>query len=434
MPAPPTALITGMRDGTVFRHAFFYMAHSGGAVRAWDGIGEHVYDGNTYLGVGGLAAVSGLSQSADIQNHAVEVELNGVPLSAMQDTDPDIRGNAATITLVWMQVDGTVIAARTVFSGIGDILVSEIDEKTLKLTARLKGKLADWGSPVRANYTLNDQLRRHPGDTGFSEMSELENLTVSGWSITAEATGSAMVSGYYERFAMADSADYVVIGSDQWGCNLGTTWHAPAGMFLVTALYVSGGNTVGNNYYTEEGSTTRFCYVVGNSNIGHASKTATGAGGAHDSLYTDVAGDARASASGVRIFQNGVSFSYTRLRRAATIADGTAGAETLVTQATGITRFGAAKFLRRSGVAWTGAINTSWLPLIIDNTRGLVFDTDISGYTEATTGAAVTVSGGGVLQVGGADCKLSTTGMVLSPGNRRILRGGGATNYLRVFT
>lgn len=190
MPAAPSALITALRVGTCVRHMFFKMTHDDGDVLAWDGVGDFDFNGDTYLGVAGLAEIGGVSNSSDIQNHAVTVRLNGVPLSVFRGVSPSIRNQTAELYAVWISTEtGLAIASKLVFAGFGDFLTTRLTEETISLTATIRAPHSDWSVVPRAYYTSADQSRLHPGDTGCDYTSALENAVIAGWQSTpASAT------------------------------------------------------------------------------------------------------------------------------------------------------------------------------------------------------------------------------------------------------
>jgi hypothetical protein len=200
MPAAPTELVAAVRAGTCARHHFFKMTHTSGTVLAWDGVGDFVFNGDTYLGVASLMEIGGVSNSADIQNHAVSVKLNGVPLSDFRGVEPSIRGQTALLYAVWISVDtGIVLGYKLLFSGLGDYLTTRFSGDTVQLAANIRAPHADWSVVPRAYYTGVDQARLYPGDTGCDLVSRLENAVIAGW----QATPGSVADLLYYRANMS---------------------------------------------------------------------------------------------------------------------------------------------------------------------------------------------------------------------------------------
>jgi hypothetical protein len=187
MPAPSPALIAGTRDGSIARHIFFRLTHPLGNVLVWDGIGEFLFNGETYTGVGGFIEVTGVSMSWEIQNTVPSITLNAVPLSAIQTINPNIRGESASLWAVWVARQGySIVSSKQLFSGLGDVVKSRLNGDTLSLTAFLRSPQADWGATPFSYYNSVDQQRLFPGDSGCDLTSSLENAVIAGWRSTSD--------------------------------------------------------------------------------------------------------------------------------------------------------------------------------------------------------------------------------------------------------
>jgi hypothetical protein len=434
MPAPPSNLITALRGGVVARHLFFYLDHPSGAVRVWDGIGEMIFGGSTYLGVGGLASIEGLSNSADLQNHSPSVALNRVPLTTLQSNTSNVRNRTATIAVGFFNEAGALIASRTLFTGKGDYLITKITEDEARVTLKLRGKISDWSLAPRAYYTPNDQAALYPSvtDRGLDSVRSLENANVSGWASTVESSG-----GNIGRVGMMlrDSGTGTLMHATGRG---GIICISTGGTYFVYQSRIGLNNLTGQAFEEEtSGATTNVASVTGYLNFSGAN------------AYVDSSGDGR-SAGGKLIFPVTTSTTQ-KVKRLATIAsNGTATAET-VNVASAIFRNGAGTnydmFHRSTGSLTYGALDTS--AAIINNVRGFVFITGstlchisnqntghtVTSYVEDVTNTAVSISGSR-LQVSGVNCVVSTTGVILSSGGRRIKPSGGdsTTDYLRVIS
>lgn len=448
MPAPPSTLLAALRAGSVSRHCFFEMDHSQGHIYAWDGIGTFTFNGNDYLGVAGYVQIDGISDSGDIQNHDIWVTLNGagVPQIAgygvlpqcslggsLATTDLYIRGRAATLTLAWLDENGTVIASNLILSGVGDIIKIPPVGDTFAVRARIRPPVAAWNSPPRAYYTPEDQAAAgFPSDTGFDYVANLQNSTASGWSNVAVIGNANIIvfgpSGKEPEFHPIQNANTGnLLGDDTFGLTVccGNGIISPPG-FSAKLSSVSLAQ-----FFEEE---TTAVNPVGSGSAG-GNLLVSGS-----PVTIDGSGVAR-TALGKRIL--GPSQDATRvIREQALIASlGSLGTETFATPLSGQT---ARQALQRSGAVNARFVydNKNGASVFGYNTggnAGLHLSVKVSGvttlltYVEDVTGTAVTCNP--TLQVGGSNCKLSTTGIVLSPlGHKIVLSGGDPTQeYLRVW-
>lgn len=415
MPAPSNTLLTALRAGTVSRHLFFKMTHSEGTVLAWDGIGKFALLGDTYLGING-GNIAGVSDSRDIQNHEVVVGLSGVPLEALHTTDPNIRNEDATILAAWISEDGTVVASKVLFEGYGDNLRTKIDGDSLTISAKLRGKLADWSSVPGNFYTDNDQRRTYEDDSGFQFVKELENSTVAGWSKDVEATAAAILNSNPTTYRRPiESIGGELIGHDAFGMTARGNG----------ASNLTGDKSSDAEYFVEE---TSGAYVTLSGNNWQV-------GGVN--LYLDISNDVR-TAGGKLVKLDKDAGSTDKLRKITTIAsDGTAGADYVASVS-----LGAVSVLSKNG-ATINTTDSDRINLIFDNADGAAVQR-VSGtarnaalaenYVEDVTGTAITFDGSDHMQVGGGDCLISNTGVVLSPGNRRLVLASDTSHFLRIWT
>lgn len=434
MPAPPAGLVTAVRNGTVARHTLLRMTHSGGTVLAWDGVGELLFGGEVYLGAVGPARVQGLGEARDLQNNTVTVALNGVATPALAITDPSVKGQAATITHVWLDETGAAVASRVAFAGFGDTLEMLPNGETSALVLTLRSPVADWSDVPSRYYAPTDQERIFAGDTGFSQTPGLQNKVVTGWGPTPEGSGGYML-GYSNPsigalYAARDSLTGTLIGSGTKGHVLFTGPTGGASSFW--RVFDAAGNIW---QATEQTSTT----LIGKDVPGYAS-TAAGrcpidvngavqtAGGSFIEMYT-TGGVAGGGSSNLR-----------------TILP-TPPAATGPTATT--VQLGTAPIADRYKLTgFTVAGNFYHPAVIIDNALGYCVrhsvgtgpyltrdDGTTAFYVEEGTGTAVTCANaaGSLMKVGAGNCILDASGLILSPTNKRLIISGSPENHLRIW-
>lgn len=214
MSTPPPVLVSAIRTGAVVRELFFKLDHPSGIVRAWSGVGEFVLDGETYEGVYGLASVSGVEETSDIQTHDVEVELQGIPFSAAADLSLPVRNRAAQIVALWRNASGEQVGpARTIFKGKADVLTVGHTGDALTARLTLRSAAFDFRLTGQSYYSDAEQAVRFPGDTGFSGMAGLTNRSSAGWSLSATGADTIYVtaSGTGSAFVIEDTAGRRVV-------------------------------------------------------------------------------------------------------------------------------------------------------------------------------------------------------------------------------
>lgn len=220
MSAPPPALLSAIRSGDVVRELFFRLDHPAGIVRAWSGVGEFVLAGETYTGVFGLASVTGVEETADIQTHDVEVALNGIPFHAAADLSASVRNRDAQIVAVWRNASGAQVGpARTIFKGKADTLTVDHTGDNLIAKLTLRSAAFDFRLTGQSYYSDNEQGELYVDDTGFSFMSQLTNKNSAGWSLSGSSGGGGgggsgkvyvTATGSGSTFAIRDTAGRLI--------------------------------------------------------------------------------------------------------------------------------------------------------------------------------------------------------------------------------
>src|ERR1700730_5715686 len=70
-------------------------------VYVWSGVGDLVYAGNTYKGVGGLRKIGSCVESSDVQAYGTSVTLSGIDPNLLAESMADIQlGAPATVYFV----------------------------------------------------------------------------------------------------------------------------------------------------------------------------------------------------------------------------------------------------------------------------------------------------------------------------------------------
>jgi len=126
-------------------------------------------NGEEFLGVGGLGAISAAEESAELQAYGLTVRLSGVPRDSVSLALNDAyQGRRATVWEVPLDRDTfqPLAAPVVVFRGRMDTMAVEMGP-TATVTVRLENRLSDWERPRVRRFTSEDQQLAFPGDRGF---------------------------------------------------------------------------------------------------------------------------------------------------------------------------------------------------------------------------------------------------------------------------
>ncbi len=150
-----------------------------GMVYAHSGVGDVVFNGNTFKGVGQLGKISELQETTELQTYGFSLELSGIDsaLVAIALND-DIQGRAASIYLAFLDNDHKIIGDPVgPWAGRMDTLSGDIG-KTATLKLDIESRMADWERPRMRRYTDADQQKEYPGDKGLEFVSQMQEKEI----------------------------------------------------------------------------------------------------------------------------------------------------------------------------------------------------------------------------------------------------------------
>jgi hypothetical protein len=153
---------------------------STGTVRAWSGIGDLSWNGQTWVGTGTLLQVSQIQENAETVASGATITLSGVPTELISLALGSVRqGRAGKIYLGFFSSGSIVTDPVLVFEGKLDVPVIEEDGDTATIAIAYESRLIDLQKPRESRYTNEDQQRVYPGDLGFEFVPSLQEKTLN---------------------------------------------------------------------------------------------------------------------------------------------------------------------------------------------------------------------------------------------------------------
>jgi hypothetical protein len=149
-------------------------------VYVWTGVGDLVYNGNTYLGVGGLGSIGKITEATDVQAYGLTLTLSGIDPNLLNESLIDIKQGAPAI-LYFALLDSTGAIYGTpypMFSGNVDKSSVHLGVDSASISLQLENRLADLQRASNRRYTSADQQRYYPGDTIFSSVESLNDIAL----------------------------------------------------------------------------------------------------------------------------------------------------------------------------------------------------------------------------------------------------------------
>jgi len=154
--------------------------YGSGVLRAWSGIGDLIWAGNTYLGVGHLLSVSPVSETVQLKAEGVQFKMTGIPQARLaQVLGEDYQGRPAKLWIGVLDTAGNLIADPVmVLDGRMDTV--EIDEggDAAIITQHVESELIDLRRPRTSRYTDVEQKALYPGDRGLEFVASLQDQVI----------------------------------------------------------------------------------------------------------------------------------------------------------------------------------------------------------------------------------------------------------------
>jgi hypothetical protein len=144
----------------------------------WTGVGNLVWSGQTFVGVGSLAKVGVIQEGSDVHAYGTTVTLSGIdPVllgECMNDMEP---GAQATLWFGALSSAGTIIGSPyQVFAGTMDQPSVSVGVDTISITLALETKMLDLARATNRRYTSADQRRFFPTDSAFGWVESLNDM------------------------------------------------------------------------------------------------------------------------------------------------------------------------------------------------------------------------------------------------------------------
>lgn len=162
---------------TVVKLAIFCeIDFSGGAVRAWTGVGNITTLGRTFSGLGDLAGVSAIEETGEVAATNVTLELSGVPSAMISRVmSENVRCRPVRLWLGFMNEAFTDLLDEPlqIFAGRADPAVIKDNGVTATIHINVESRLVDLRRPRTRRYTHEEQVRRYAGDLFFESTAGL---------------------------------------------------------------------------------------------------------------------------------------------------------------------------------------------------------------------------------------------------------------------
>ncbi len=157
---------------------------SGGDVLVWTGIGDLVYDGDTYIGTGTFGGVTQVNERTDLSASGITFSLSGIPSSFVSTALGQVQqGRSCQLFMALLNTSTSAIINNPyeLFSGFSDVTILSEQGETSTISIQAENRLVDLERARIRRYTDEDQKSdtANASDVGFEFVPGLQDKVVT---------------------------------------------------------------------------------------------------------------------------------------------------------------------------------------------------------------------------------------------------------------
>ena len=136
----------------------------------WNGVGDFLWNGDTYKGAGGLAKITTVKEQSLLQATGTKFELTGIPAKNLNIAlEASYQNRIARLWMILVDDSLNIIGDATLlFLGRIDVMDIKDDGATASVAVTVESRLRDLERPRVRYYTEVDQKENYVGDEGLS--------------------------------------------------------------------------------------------------------------------------------------------------------------------------------------------------------------------------------------------------------------------------
>jgi hypothetical protein len=171
-----TALAAALAAGEIQPFFMALLSFKTSQECVWTGVGNIVWNGQTFTGVGSFAKIGTIQEGDNVQAYGTTVTLSGIDPVLLGDCMTEmVPGAQATLWLGCLSGGVILGTPYQLFSGTMDQPTVSVGVDTISITLALETKMLDLQRASNRRYTQADQRLYYPTDTGFAGVEVLND-------------------------------------------------------------------------------------------------------------------------------------------------------------------------------------------------------------------------------------------------------------------
>jgi hypothetical protein len=158
----------------------------------WTGIGNIVWNGQTWTGIGTFGGASVIEEGATVEAKGITLTLSGIDPTALADVLQEVQLGLPVVVYLGL-FSGTPTAANliatplTSWAGRLDQPTIDVDGTGARISIACESRLMEMNVPADRRLTQDDLLLVTPGDLGLIYQTAIQELSIY-WGTTPTST------------------------------------------------------------------------------------------------------------------------------------------------------------------------------------------------------------------------------------------------------
>lgn len=177
----PTEILDALEDDVIFPFFAVELVFDNAPLRLWTGVGDLVYEGDTYTGSGNLLTVSSVEETSEIAVRGATLTLSGVPSEVISlALQTPYQGRVCNIYLGTInKANNDSLSLTQIFAGYMDTMNIAEGPDTSTIELSVENKLIDLERARVARFTSGYQKSKFSGDLGLDFVESMQDRDVS---------------------------------------------------------------------------------------------------------------------------------------------------------------------------------------------------------------------------------------------------------------
>lgn len=171
------------KKSTLQSVALVEILHTVSPIRLHTGIGDLIYNSNTFQGIGTLGSISSINENTTMATASVDLSLSGIDTLLINTFNrKDIQNSNVTIWHGYINDLGELLVPVIVFNGFVNNTSVDIGKDTSVITVNVIDEFTRWQKNLPKRYNNESQTADYPNDILFSRQTEMlqESITWGG--------------------------------------------------------------------------------------------------------------------------------------------------------------------------------------------------------------------------------------------------------------